>query len=244
MAPYLEMAKELRVAFVAEVHVLRDLSPKAHPLTAVPAGLANVSKAVYLFGDHPDFGADPNLRVLANTGKFNFGKQPSSLEFEFEIRTVPVLDEESGQAVMEEFGCWVQRGESRVTAKQLLVTLAPETKERKSDRVAHFLLDFLNGRDWVPLLEIKNAVLDLDPPVSWRTVQRLVENEMVGQIEVKRDDTDARKLWWRLSDETQGAFEELTEPDDEIVTEEVDVPEVPDTVPEEWGDEKDDGTDG
>ena len=50
------------------------------------------------------------------------------------------------------------------------------------------------------------------------------------------DEQDARKKWWKLPDSILAALEEVTEPDDEMEIEEIDV-DVPDTLPEDWEDE-------
>ena len=119
------------------MHVLRTVNPKHHPLNAVPAGVVSVAKAVYLFGDDPTFGADANIRVLACPDKFNFGPVPASLQFEYATEPVSVKSAVTGRRVRDATtASGSARGETTVSAKMLLVTLAPETKERKSDRVA------------------------------------------------------------------------------------------------------------
>jgi hypothetical protein len=141
--------------------------------------------------------------------------------------------------VAREYGKWVDRGEVRVSAKMLLVTLAPETKERKSDRVAWELIDYLRkGRDGrrqsVPA--IRQKISDLDPPVSWRTVERVAKE--LG-IEATDDPRDARRKWWSLPDSILVTFEEATEEGDQIRIEEVDIP---DALPENWGGEEGDAS--
>jgi hypothetical protein len=237
LEPYLAVLKEQGVALVAEVHVLRSVKTSAHPLLAVPAGVASISKAVYLFGRDPTLGADPNVRVLACADKFNFGPTPNSLSFELETRTVSVLDEETGEQVDREFAVWRSRGEVGISARTLLVTLAPETKERKSDRVALFLVELLADGPR-PVREIRMRVAELDPPVSWRTVER-VANEM--GIVASDDPRDARAKVWSLPPDAHAALDEVTEPADEVVIEEIDIP---DTPPPDWGPSSDDEEDG
>jgi hypothetical protein len=231
MEPYMPLIQRHNVALLLEAHVLKEIQPTSDPLLAVPAGLRGWAKAVYLFGRNPTLGADPELRVLA-TAKFNFGKEPESRRFEFATREVEVISATGSGRVAREYGRWIDRGEVRVSAKMLLVTLAPETKERKFDRIALELIGFLRkGRDGCrqPVSAVRQMVNDLDPPVSWRTVERVAKE--LG-IEVSDDSRDARKKWWSLPDSILATFEEATEEDDEIQIEEVDIP---DALPEDWG---------
>ena len=82
---------------------------------------------------------------------------------------------------------------------------------------------------------IRAAINDLEPPISWRTVER-VKNEMA--IQEIDDPQDKRRKLWKLSDSTLAAIEEITSPEDVLEIEEIDV-DVPDVVPEEWEDEED-----
>jgi AAA domain len=241
LEPYLELIQDTGCTLLFEVHVLRSLNPKAHPLTAVPAGVVGLAKAVYLWGDDPTIGADPNIRVLACADKFNFGPTPASLSFELAPQIVMVLDEDTGEQVPREFAAWHCRGESKVSARALIVMLQPETKERKSDRVAYVLLELLPRR----VEELRQAVAELDPPISWRTAERVAQE--MGVI-VEDDPQDKRFKIWSLPESVQGVLDEVAGPEDEIVIEEVEIPEFPDTVPPEWtqdndnreGDEDDD----
>ncbi|MDQ3671477.1 MAG: AAA family ATPase [Actinomycetota bacterium] len=228
--PYVGWLDEAGVALVLQMHVLKSVNPKHHPLNAVPAGVASVGKAVYIFGDDPTFGADENIRVLANASKFNFGPVPASLRFEYATAPVRVRSRVTGKCVQRDYGFWTLRGETTVTAKALLVVLAPETKERKTDRIVFLLIELLKGGP-VPVSVVRQAISQVDPPTSWRTAER-VATEM--GIELIDDEQDKRKKWWKLPDSTLAVYEEITEPDDEIQIEEVDVPH---TLPEEWTDD-------
>jgi hypothetical protein len=235
MEPYMPLIQRHKVALLLEAHVLRDVKVGSDPLLAVPAGLRGWAKAVYLFGKDPTFGADPELRILA-TAKFNFGKEPESRRFEFATSDIEVVRVSGRGRVAREYGKWIDRGGVWVSAKMLLVTLAPETKERKSDRVAWELIDFLRkGKDLrrQPVTAIRQKINDLDPPVSWRTVERVAKE--LG-IETTDDPRDARRKWWSLPDSILATFEEATEEGDQIQIEEVDIP---DTLPEDWRGEDD-----
>lgn len=229
--PYLHWLDDAGVALVLQMHVLRSVNPKHHPLSVVPAGVVSVSKAIYLFGDHPDFGVDENVRILACPEKFNFGPVPLSLELEYATRPVRVTSAATGSRVSHDYGYWILRGETKVSAKALMVTLAPETKERKSDRIAWFLIERLKDGPQ-PLVVIRQKIAQLEPAVSWRTAER-VANEM--GIEMFDDEQDARKKWWMLPDSILATLEEATEDDDQVEIEEVDI-DIPDTLPEGWDD--------
>ena len=221
------------------MHVLRSVNPKQHPLNVVPAGVVSVAKAIYLFGDDPGFGVDENIRVLACPDKFNFGETPVSLELEYATRPVRVRSALTGRRVGRDYGYWILRGETKVSAKALLVTLAPETKERKSDKVAWFLMELLKGGPQ-PLTVVRQAIQGMEPAVSWRTAER-VANEL--GIETLDDEQDARKKLWKLPDSILATFEEATEAEDELQIEEIDV-DVPDTLPEDWTSEDGKDEDG
>jgi hypothetical protein len=233
--PYEAMTRELEVALLLQVHVLRSISKNMHPLSAVPVGVASLAKAVYLFADDPTIGADPNIRILANAGKFNFGEMPPSARFEFTTRKVRVLDEQTGITELHPYGVWVPRGLVNISARALLVTLRPEDKERKADVAAHVLLKLLKDGPR-PVGEIRNAIADRDPPISFRTAERVAEE--IG-ILAEDDPTDKRRKIWRLPPEVLATLEEASS-DSEIQIEEVDIP---DTLPEDWGsgDDKDGG---
>ena len=228
------MLHEKQVALVLLVHVLRTINLKGHPLNAVPSGVASVAKAIFLFGDDPTLGADENIRVLACAEKFNFGPVPGSLSFEYQTRQMLVRNRSTGVRTRRDFGYWLFRGQSNVSAKRLLVELAPETKDRKSDRVAHFLFEQLKGGR-LPVSALRAAVADLVPEVSWRTVER-VKNEM-GILE-SDGENDKRRKFWELSPDALATGEEVTSPDDEVRLEEIEEPG--DTFPENWAQ---DGTD-
>jgi hypothetical protein len=232
MEPYMALIQLHRVALLLEAHVLRDVKAGSDPLLAVPAGLRGWAKAVYLFGRDPTLGADPELRVLA-TAKFNFGKEPESRRFEFATSDVEVARVSGRGRMTREYGMWIDRGEVAISAKALLVTFSPETKDRKSERAAWELIEFLrkgtDGRTQ-SVSAIRQMVNRLDPPVSWRTVERVAKE--LG-IEVTDDPRDARRKLWSLPDSILATYEEADE-GDEIVIEEVEIDEVPDTVPEEW----------
>jgi hypothetical protein len=236
LAPYMTLMRELDFSLVLQVHVLRSVPTNAHPLQAVPAGVVSCAKAIYLLGGDPRIGADPSIRILACADKFNFGGHPASLAFEYETNLVPVLDDKSGEWTTAEYGSFVSRGEVGVSSRALLVTMRPEDKDRKSDKVAYLLLELL-GDGPVPVSEIRRAVAELDPPVSWRTAERICE-EM--NLAVTHDPTDARKRLWALPPETEAVLEEATSRD-EIEIREVELPNVPDAIPEDWIDVDSDG---
>lgn len=121
----------------------------------------------------------------------------------------------------------------------LLITLAPESKERKSDRVAWELLNALREGP-LPVSTLRQLISDLDPPVSWRTAERVAAEMGIVTID---DQQDTRRKVWDLPEATKAELAEATEPDDEIVIEEIDG--VPDTLPEDWtGEDADEGEDG
>jgi hypothetical protein len=227
--PYLDWLADAGVALLLQMHVLRSVNPKHHPLSVVPAGVVSVAKAIYLFGDDPTFGVDENIRVLACPDKFNFGPTPVSLELEYATKPVRVQSAITGRRVGHDYGYWILRGETKVSAKALLVTLSPETRERKSDRVAWVLIELLKGGPQ-PLAVVRQAILQLEPAVSWRTAER-VANEL--GMETLEDEQDTRKKWWKLPDSIFAAMEEITEAEDEVEIEEIDL-DVPDTLPEDW----------
>ncbi len=236
LEPYIAWLDETGVALLLQMHVLRSVNPKHSPLMAVPAGIVSVARAVYLFGDDPRPGADPNIRVLACADKFNFGPIPESQSFEYSTRPVSVTSRITGERSLRDYGIWLARGPSKTTAKMLLVTLAPESRERKSDRVAWVLLNALREGP-LAVSKVRQVIDDLQPQVSWSTAERVAREMGIVTI---GDPQDARRKLWDLPEETKAALEEVTEPDDELVIKEVDG--VPDTLPEDWG--TDGGVDG
>jgi hypothetical protein len=234
--PYLEWIAERELALLLQMHVLRSVNPKHHPLNVVPAGVVSIAKAIYLFGDHPEVGADENIRVLACPDKFNFGPIPASLEFEYATRPVRVMSPVFKRRVNRDHGYWIHRRETKVTAKMLIVTLAPEPKERKADRAAWFLIELLKDGPKT-VAAIKLACLQADRKVAFRTAQRVSGELGIDEFD---DENDARKKWWKLSDEHLAAIEEATEEGDELEIKEVDV-DIPDTVPEDWADDSKNG---
>jgi hypothetical protein len=234
LEPYEALIRELRVALFLQVHVLRSITKNMHPLKAIPAGVVSQAKAVYLFADDPDPGADPNMRILACANRFGLGEEPPSSRFEFSTRQVRVFNEETQQWETDQFGVWIPRGTVKTTARMLLVTLRPEDKERKSDVAAYLLLKLLKDGEWHRVAEVRKALLEREgPPISWKTMERIA-----GEIGVESmdDPTDARRKLWRLPPDVLDAVAEASS-DDELQIEEVDAPD--DTFPEDWT--KDDG---
>jgi hypothetical protein len=225
LEPYMALMGELKFAIIFELHVLRDVAKNAHPLKAIPAGVVSSAKAVYLFGEDPGIAADPDVRILACADKFNFGKKPNSLLFEFQTVRVKVYDEETKGHPSDEYTRFLNRGEVKIPARALLIKMRPEDKERKQDRVVHALLQALRDGPR-PVPELQKLVAGLDPPVSWRTARRVADE--MGIIKEK-DEKDKRSLTWALP---QQVFDELQE----AGTDPVDIIEIdiPDTVPEEW----------
>jgi hypothetical protein len=215
------------------MHVLRQTSVKKHPRLAVPAGVESVAKAIYLFGDDPQFGADPNMRILANAQKFNFGAEPASLQFEYSTAPVSVRNPRTRKRRLRDFGFWIDRGETQVTAKMLLVKLAPDKKESKSDRVVMELVELLREGP-MSTRDLKEHFLGLMPPITWRTVER-VKRDM--EIEEADDPADGRSKLWSLYGLTLEDVEDADSLDD-LVVEEIDAPDIPDVIPEDWMDEE------
>jgi adenosyl cobinamide kinase/adenosyl cobinamide phosphate guanylyltransferase len=134
--PYLDYVQDADVALLLQMHVLRDVNAKRHPLAAIPSGVTAIAKAIYLFADDPTIGSDPNVRILACADKFNFGEVPRSLEFEYATRPVSVCDELTGRRQLRDYGYWILRGESKIRATALLLSLTPETKGARRTRAA------------------------------------------------------------------------------------------------------------
>jgi hypothetical protein len=235
--PYIAWLDQTGVSLLLQMHVLRSVNPKHSPLMAVPAGVVSVARAVYLFGDDPNPETDPNIRILACADKFNFGPIPTSQAFEYTTRQVSVKNPITGLSNSRDFGTWLAKGPSKTSAKMLLFTLAPESKERKSDRVAWILLEALREGP-LPVSTLKKLIKNLDPPVSWKTAERVAVEMGLETID---DPKDARRKLWDLPETTKAELEEVTEDDDKIVIEEVDL-DVPDTVPEDWKGDQEDGS--
>lgn len=215
------LAEEFEFALVAQCHVLRHI-PKsaASALVAVPAGLVSLAKAVYLFGPDPRLGADEHMRVLAPTDKFNFGEAPPALMFEHSTAGVKVVSKRTKRQRRADFALWTSRGAVPVKATEILVMLRPETAERKTAKVEHLLVELFrdNGLEPVPVSVVRRAVADLDPPVSWKTAER-VAKEM--DLETHDDPQDARRKLWALPGSLREMLEEATSAD-EIELREVD----------------------
>lgn len=238
MDPYLELIEEKGVALLLQMHVLARVSSKQPPQAAVPAGVRSVAKAIYLFGDDPTQGADPNFRVLANAQKFNFGLEPASLRFEYDLKDVEVYSKRQKRAVRRPFGFWIDQGETTVTAKMIVATLEPKKKESKADRVAIELVKLL-AEGPVSTADLKPHFLGLHPPIAWRTVTR-VKDEMEIDDSVA-DPNDARHNLWSLYGQTADVVEEAEDIEEDIVIEEIEAPEIPDTIPDDWMDDTDEG---
>jgi hypothetical protein len=226
------MARELQFAFYMQVHVLRDVRKNMHPPEAIPAGVVSMAKAVYLFADDPTIGADPNMRILACANKFNFGEEPPSARFEFSTRKVRVFNEETGKFEQHSYGIWEPRGLTTISARTLLITLRPEDRERKSDVCAYMLIKLLKDGPR-PVSDLREAIKDRDPPISWRTAERVAEE--MG-ILVADDPVDKRRKIWSLPPDVLATLEEA-DSDDELQIEEIEIPDAP---PEEWTDAEED----
>jgi hypothetical protein len=233
MGPYIDLMEELDFTLIFQVHVLRHVPTNAHPLAAVPAGVASIAKAVYLFAGDPTIGADENIRILACAGKFNFGRQPLSHSFELETDRLKVFDPKTKRYGSGEYARFISRGDSKVKARMLLVMMRPEDKDRKYDIAGHVLLKMLcDGPQPVAKLRAVFAALD-DPPISWKTAERAADE--MGII-ITKDERDARKLIWELPPSVLDTLEEAG--DDEVVIEEVEIDEPGDTFPEDWTEEE------
>jgi hypothetical protein len=231
IAPYVDLMAQLDFSIIFQVHVLRQVAKNATPLTAVPAGVVSLAKAVYLFAEDPTLGADENIRILACGEKCNFGRHPPSHAFEYETRRVPVTDPKTGETSLEEFALLISRGDSRVKARALLVTMRPVDKDRKSDLVAYELLRLLRDGPQ-PIAKLRAAINEFDPPVSWKTAERAAQE--MGII-VTKDKQDARKLIWELPPSILDTLAEAGS--DEVVIEGVEIDDPPDTFPEDWAGE-------
>lgn len=207
LEPYMALMEELDFTILAEVHVLRSVAKNAPPLNAVPAGVHSLAKAVYLFGQHPSPGADPNLRVLACAEKFNFGTDPASLLFEMDTREVKVKDPKTKRWMRSEYAYLEPRGAIGIGARSVMVTLRPEDRERKSDRAAMLLVKLLKHGPMM-LTAIRAEMKTQNPPVAWRTVAR-VAAEM--GIETIPDPVDTRKRLWQLPEEMMEIIAEADE---------------------------------
>lgn len=69
----------------------------------------------------------------------------------------------------------------------------------------------------------------MQPPISWRTVERIRAEMSIVETD---DEQDKRRKVWSLSEDTLATLEEADSMDD-IQIEEVGI-DVPDTVPEDW----------
>ena len=91
--PYLDYVQDADVALLLQMHVLRDVNAKRHPLDRHPVGRHSDSEGHLPVRGRSEIGSDPNIRILACADKFNFGEVPGSLEFEYATRPVSVCDE-------------------------------------------------------------------------------------------------------------------------------------------------------
>lgn len=232
MRPYMEMLRLHKVALVLECHLLTALKSTAHPQMAIPSGLRTWTKSGFILAKDPK---NDDFRILA-TAKWNQASEaPASLRFSFESKDVNVIRAKGGGRKTVEYGYLDYRGETKVGATTLLVSLTKETTERKGERAARELIRFLkDGKDGrsQPVEEIQKMVFHLDPPMSFKTVKRV---SLDLGIEVEPDPKNKSKKWWRLPDWIADMAEELTEAEDEIDIAEVDAPD--DTFPEEWADD-------
>ena len=229
--PILNVLEEKGVALLLQMHVLSRVSDKTPPLAAVTVGVRGIARAAYLFGEDPRPGADPNFRALANA-KWNLtGKPPASALFEFDSARIRVKNARTGKRKMAEIGRLLDRGETDVTAKQILVTLTPKKKETKADRVVIELLSLLREGPVSTSVLRPHFLENVHPPISWKTVDRTAADM---EIERTPDPADNRYMIWSLYGETAEAAEEAEDLEEDIVIEEVDLPDIPDTIPEDW----------
>lgn len=231
------LAEELDFALLVQCHVLRGIPKSATTaLVAVPAGLVSLAKAVYLFGPDPRLGADENIRLLATADKYNFGPPPQTLMFEKETQAVRIVSRRTKRSRLSDFMLWKARGPVPVKATQIVVMLRPESAERKTAKVEHAILALFreNALKPVPVAVARKAISALDPPVSWKTAER-VSKEMA--LETQDDPQDARRKLWVLPDSLRELLEETAGSDDEIELREVDVDDVTDPTLEHGDDE-------
>jgi hypothetical protein len=223
--------KRHKVVLLFEAHLLTAIKKDSHPLNVVPSGLKMLTKAVYIFAKDPTPGVDEGINVIG-TAKFNYHKKPESRRYAFDVTDVKVIRFESRGHVAIEVGKWIDRGETPVSVKMLVASLTPETTERKNDRLSAELTEFLlKGKDgrMQPVRACQEMVESLDPPVNWRTAQRVAKKMGMESVD---DPKNARKKWWRLPDEWYDVYAEVTEEDDEVEITEIDAPD--DTFPADW----------
>lgn len=233
MHPYIEALGAAKVALVLEAHVLRGIKANSDPQTAIPSGLRSWMKAAYLFGKDPTQGVGPDFSVLA-CATFGFGVNPASTRFEFDTTGIEVIRKSGRGRITIEYGVWIDRGAVPVSAKTLVVSLTPESNEKIRDRLAFQLIRFLHeagGKQSVTA--VKKWRLTLDPPVSWRLIEKVAKDL---DIERTEDPSNKAKRFWSLPDDLLDVAE-VAESEADIEITEVD--SVPDTIPEDWEDKKD-----
>lgn len=234
MRPYMEMLHRRKVALVLECHLLTAIKSTAHPQMAVPSGLRTWTKSGFILAKDPK---NDDFRILA-CAKWNQADQPpASLRFEFDSADVSVVRAKGGGRKTVDYGYLLHRGESKIGATTLLISLTKETTERKGERAARELIRFLkDGKDGrsQPVEAIRKMVLAIDPPIDFKTFKRVAND---NDFEIFDDPKNKSKKWWRLPDWIVDITDELTEPEDEIEITEVTITEddVPDdTFPEDW----------
>lgn len=229
MTPYLDAFVEMRVALLVEAHVLRTIQKGSDPQMAIPSGLRGRTKAAYLFGMDPTPGASPEFRILASA-KFSHDAPPPSRRFEFTTETVSVRRISGRSRIDTSKGKWIDRGDVTITASAVMLTLVEESKDRQQDRIDFWLLRFLHkGKDrrMQPVTAVREAMKELDPPVSWKAVTR--SKDRLG-IESIQDPTNKSKRWWSITDDHLDILDAAPS-DGDIRIEEIDIPDAP---PEDW----------
>jgi len=175
-------------------HVVKYVSPSAHPLQAVGGsggGLSGAARAAYLVGRNP---SDSDERILA-IAKMNLGPEPKSLAFE-----IDEVEFDDGVTA----GYLLALGESDVSARALLAAGDADSECRpfeKRSRAAEFLVGYLRLGPR-PAKEIREDAQQRQ--ISWATVRRAADE--VGVVKSARG---GPKVTWSLPPEL------LAELDDE-----------------------------
>lgn len=232
MRPYMEVIYQRKVALVLECHVLTHIK-EGNPSLAIPSGLRTWTKAGYVLAPDP---GDPDFRILACAKWNSSAKAPASLRFEFAGDTLSARRFSGRGRTDVEFGYLVKWGEVNISATTLVTSLSKQTSENKMIRAGMAVLKYIkeHGKDGrsARVVDLKAMINNLDPPLSWKSATRWAKEEEVESIP---DPQNRSQKWWVLPDHLADTLEEMTEPEDEIEIEEIEIPDAP---PAEWDEEE------
>lgn len=187
--PLTNLAEETQTAVLAVEHVLKHISPNAHPLQSIGgsgSGLAAAARMAYLIGVDPK---DDDRRLLANI-KSNISEPPMALAFEIDQAQVDVLSSVPFLTYVDEVNC-----DARLLVasdKSMgVVGRPPEKVAQAAEWLANYLYKVWNCKP-VPVSKIEEDAKQYK--ISPKTMRRAAADMKI----IKNPPGGGPKVTWEL----------------------------------------------